>query len=254
MNKLVVFAVLGLGLTQAMVACSSDTDDSSTGGSGGAAAGTAGKGSGGTAAGGASAGGHGGSAGGSSVAGKGGSTAGGTSAGGTSAGGTSAGGTSAGGTSAGGTAGGGKSGGGTGGSSAGAPEGGMAGADMGEGGAPPVEPVQATEYWLGKYCDSISEEKLMCTQSTPWGTCYDDFHLYLSTVAGAICPKETDMDNFPLTIAIANAFDDLATACADPSTAKVTCNAISGYPQFANQACQDANDKALQAASTCGAI
>lgn len=236
MNKLVAFAALGLGLAQAVVACSSDSGSTDgTGGTGGkSAGGSGGKASGGSAQ--AGSGGHGGVSGGAT---------GGSSAGGSAGkGGT---GPTTGGT--GGT--------GTGGSSAGAPpEGGaagdMGGSQAGAAGAPPVEPVMASEYWLNQYCSARSQEVLGCDNSPTWASCFDANQPYLSTTQAAVCPNETDMDNVPLTLAVINAFDTLATDCMSPMRSDMRCNPTTHAPEFIDQTCRDADAARQEAVVACG--
>lgn len=238
MNKLVAFAALGLGLVQAVVACSSDSGSTDgTGGTGGASAGTGGKASGGSAQAGSTSGGHGGVSGGAT----GGSSAG----GGAGKGGTGA---TTGGT--GGT--------GTGGSSAGAPpEGGaagdMGGSQAGAAGAPPVEPVMASEFWLSQYCLARSKEVLACDSSPEWAVCFDNNQPYLSTTATGVCPNEDpSTTDYPLTVAVIAAFDTLATDCMSPMKSSMRCNPTTHAPEFIDQTCRDADTARQQAAAACG--
>jgi len=239
MNKLVAFAALGLGLVQAVVACSSDSGSTDgTGGTGGASAGSGGKGTGGSHAG-SSSGGHSGVSGGAT----GGSSAG----GGAGKGGTGA--------VTGGT--GGTGGTGTGGSMAGAPAEGGAAGDMGGGqagaaGAPPVEPVMATEYWLSQYCQARSKEVLGCDSSPEWAPCFDDNSPYLSTNATGICPKDdANPDTLPLTLAVISAFDTLATYCVSPMKSDMRCNPTTHAPEFIDQTCRDADTALKDAVTAC---
>lgn len=233
MNKLIACALLGLGLTQALVACSSDDDSSSsTGGTGGASKG-------GTSSGGAS--GKGGSSaqGGSSSGGKGGASGG----GGGSAGkaGSGSGGTMV---SMGGTA----------------PAAGMGGVDIGaagdmsaggEAGAPAVVPVQATQLWLNEYCLARAQETLGCAKSPAWQDCFAINQPYLSTTQGALCQNETDTDNHPLTTAVWDSFDQLATLCKSPTTSQMHCN-LNDEPEFLDAACRDADAAHAGVIAACG--
>lgn len=241
MKKLIACALLGLGLTQSLVACSDDDDGGdNTAGMGGAAAGsdTGGKGGGGSGQGGSTAGtGMGGSAG---SAGKGGGGSGGS--GGSAQGGDGSAGepTSLGGDNAGGSDGGGGDGA-IGGDGAG-----------GAGGAPPEEPVQTpTPRWLEKYCDAKASDTLGCEGSPLWYDCFSGLYGFLSGEGGdasGVC--ENDDEEFTKTVAMFSAMDALAAACPKPKTEDWRCNA-EGLPEPLIKACRDAEAARVDAYKVC---
>jgi len=251
MNKLVACALLGFGLTQALVGCSDDDDASpGTSGTGGSSAGkgNAGSSNGGKNSGGTSSGGT--SSGGTSSGGKAGSATGGTAGTGT-AGSAGNGGSAArsGGSAIGGAAG-------AGGEGGVAGDTGMAGDTNGggmggSGGEPPVELQPATELWLSHFCEARSTETLQCESSKSWGECFNTYDGFMYATGDGICPgEEGDGDPLVKTIALYDAMDALATACPDPDVSQWQCTL--GAPQAKDQACRDADEARRTAAANCG--
>jgi hypothetical protein len=230
MNKLVACAVLGLCLTQALVACGDDdvSDDDGTSGS----SGTAGKG-------GSASGGGGGKASGGSGAGKAGSGGGGT----TNIGGSDSAGAGGDENGVGGDVTGGGSGGDT----------GAGGADSmgGAGGAPPVEPVIASEYWLSEFCAAKSLEERGCTAAQEWSVCFGLNRPYLEAVAEGYCGEE--VDPWPKAKAVTAALNNLATSCRDPDVEDWRCT-VSGAAEAKEQACREADEALFAAKEACALV
>ncbi len=233
MNKLIACALLGLGLTQSLVACGDDDTTPDDGTAGGGAA-TAGKPSGGA----------------NQNAGSAGKATGGASGG---RGGTPSAGTA--GTA--GTAGSGAAGEGFGGEPAMGGAGGMGAGGEGDmggaGGAPVTEPQLATPYWLNSYCDAQSAEMLACESSQEWYLCFTTYYPFLSQGGDGskVCANETDMEAYPLLLGTVEAVDALAAACPDTTSEDWRCT-LEGRPQPKDKACRDAYTAALAALMACG--
>ncbi len=244
MNKLIACALLGLGLTQSLVACGDDDDSSgNTAGSAGTSAGTdtGGK-----------------NTGGAPTAGNGGKVSGGNANGGGDAGkaGGGKGGMSHAGEGAGGENLGGETAGGSGGAGAGGDDAVGGGGAGGEGGAMPEAPVQTpTPRWLEKYCDAKADDTLGCEGSPPWFDCFSTAFGYLSGEGGdasGFCETDNpEAEEWPNTMAMIAALDALAAACPSPKVEDWRCNNLSQLPEPKDATCREAEAARVQAYMAC---